>query len=150
MRRDYQGLLNRIEKHVERGRTMQTLVDVAWESLHPTGISWLGFYVHQSGEELVLGPCRDKPACSPIGMHGACGRAFSSGVPVLVRDVATLGENYIACDPRDKSELVIPLFDADGRCWGVFDVDSHEIGAFGEADAAGFSLLLRKAGLMQP
>ena len=147
MRRDYQGLLNRIEKHAERGRTMQAFVDLTWESLHPTDIAWLGFYLHESGEELVLGPCRNKPACSPIGMHGACGRAFSSAEPVLVQDVASLGENYIACDPRDKSELVIPLFDADGRCWGVFDADSHQIAAFDEADVAGFSLLLRKAGL---
>ena len=147
MRRNYEDLMSRIEVHADRDRSAQSFVDVAWEALHPTGISWLGFYLHESADELVLGPCRDKPACSPIGMHGACGRALSDRRTVLVHDVSELGENYIACDPRDKSELVIPLFDRTGRCWGVFDADSHEVGAFSESDAEGFTALLRKAGL---
>ena len=66
---------------------------------------------------------------------------------MVVRDVAELGENYIACDPRDRSEVVIPLFDETGRCWGVLDVDSHELGAFSDADVTGLGRLLRKAGL---
>ncbi|MEZ6317928.1 MAG: hypothetical protein R3B49_04120 [Phycisphaerales bacterium] len=41
------------------------------------------------------------------------------------------------CDPRDKSELVLPLYDAEGRVLGVLDVDSHDRDAFGEHDAAG-------------
>ena len=147
MCRDYEDLMERIEAHADRDRSAQSFVDVAWEALHPTGISWLGFYLHESADELVLGPCRNKPACSPIGMYGACGRALADRRTVLVHDVSELGEGYIACDPRDKSELVIPLFDRAGRCWGVFDADSHEVGAFSEMDAEGFTALLRKAGL---
>ena len=37
-------------------------------------VSWVGFYFLGEGE-MTLGPRRDKPACSPIGLHGACGRA---------------------------------------------------------------------------
>jgi hypothetical protein len=51
----------------------------------------------------------------------------------LVRDVQELGDGYIACDPRDRSELVLPISSA-GRVLGVLDVDSHQIDAFSEID----------------
>jgi putative methionine-R-sulfoxide reductase with GAF domain len=130
-----------------RAERMQRVVDALWEALRTRGVSWVGFYVHEGGEELVCGPRRDKPACSPIGLHGACGQAFTSRRPLIVRDVRELGENYIACDPRDQSEVVIPLFEADGRCWGVLDVDSHEVGAFDEHDVQGLVTVMRAAGL---
>jgi putative methionine-R-sulfoxide reductase with GAF domain len=126
---------------------MQKVVDVLWEALKDTGVSWVGFYSHQGGDELVLGPRRDKPACSPIGLHGACGQVFTSRQAMVVRDVAELGENYVACDPRDRSEVVIPLLDDDGHCWGVLDLDSHEMGAFDETDVEGLTAVLRAAGL---
>lgn len=126
---------------------MSALCDLLWEGLHPTGVSWLGFYVAGGSGELVLAARRDKPACSPIGMHGACGRVFLSGRPLVVRDVKELGENYIACDPRDRSELVLPCLDADGSCWGVFDLDSFDVGSFSEADAAELGVILRGSGL---
>ena len=88
-----------------------------WEALHPAGVSWVGFYTHEGGDELFLGPRRDKSACTPIGLHGACGQAFTSRKPLVVPDVIELGEAYIACDPRDRSEVVLPLFDESGACW---------------------------------
>ena len=126
---------------------MQAMVDALWPALHDSGVSWIGFYLHEGRDDLVLGPRRDRPACSPIGLHGACGQAFRTGSPLVVRDVAELGPNYIACDPGDRSEVVIPLFDAQGGCWGVLDVDSYEVGAFDGVDVAGLVMLLRKAGL---
>lgn len=126
---------------------MRLLIDALWDSLKDTGVSWIGIYVHEGGEELVLGPCRNKPACSPIGMHGACGQVFTSQQPLVVCDVAELGENYIACDPRDRSEVVIPLLDSDGSCWGVLDADSYEVGAFDDSDVAGLTRVLEAAGL---
>ena len=117
---------------------MQGFVDCAWDALAASGVSWIGFYLQvpdaPEPERLVLGPRRNTPACSPIGLHGACGRCLVSGVPLVVRDVTELGANYIACDPRDRSELVLPCW-ADCTVWGVLDVDSHEIGCFSEADA---------------
>lgn len=147
MSRDYESLLDQIKPEADRGRSMQAFVDALWDALHGTGVSWIGFYLHEGGEELVLGPRRDKPACSPIELHGACGRALRSGRPLVVRDVNDLGDGYIACDPRDRSEVVIPLFEHDGDCWGVLDLDSHEVGAFDEGDVAGLLMLLRGAGL---
>ncbi|MEK6703716.1 MAG: GAF domain-containing protein [Planctomycetota bacterium] len=118
---------------------------------HPS-ISWVGFYTKTgkdgSGpEEMVLGYCRDKPACSPIGLHGVCGRCWRDKLPVLVDDVATLGKDYIACDPKDKSELCVPLLNDDGTCWGVLDADSFEAAAFNERDVQGMTMLLRRMGL---
>ena len=96
---------------------------------------------------LVLGPCRDKPACSPIGLHGACGQALLSRRTLIVRDVADLGSGYIACDPRDRSEIVVPLIDSTDRCWGVLDLDSWEVGSFSDDDERGLKLVLHAAGL---
>jgi L-methionine (R)-S-oxide reductase len=126
---------------------MIAVVDALWETLHPSGVSWVGFYSYAGGEELVLGPRRDKPACSPIGLHGVCGRAFRERRAVVVEDVRSLGEHYIACDPLDRSEVVAPCFEPDGTCWGVLDLDSHEPGAFDESDVAGLFRVLRAAGL---
>ncbi|MFO0828509.1 MAG: hypothetical protein U0572_10225 [Phycisphaerales bacterium] len=98
---------------------MRAVVDSLWEHLSPAGVSWVGFYlpVYDDGgtvTELVLGPSRNTPACSPIGLHGVCGRGFLSGQIQLVRDVAELGSAYVACDPRDRAEVVVPVFLGDG------------------------------------
>lgn len=147
MERNYASMAQRISATGDRAERMQRFVDAVWDALHATGVSWIGFYVHLGDEELVLGPRRDKPACSPIGLHGACGKAFTTRRPLVVRDVAELGSNYIACDPRDRSEVVIPLFEQSGGCWGVLDLDSYQVGAFSQRDVDGLQMLLEAAGL---
>lgn len=148
MTRPYHELANRLMRiQGTREERMQSFVDLGWEALHPTGVSWLGFYLRHDRDELILGPRRDKPACSPIGLHGACGQAFTSHKPLVVRDVAELGANYIACDPRDCSEVVIPLLEENSECWGVLDLDSYDVGAFTNDDVSGLTLLLHAAGL---
>jgi putative methionine-R-sulfoxide reductase with GAF domain len=146
----YVGIAQRLVCVGNRQQRMQTVVDALWDALHGAGVSWVGFYLHDGEDELVLGPRRDKPACSPIGLHGACGQAFKSRRALVVRDVRDLGANYVACDPRDQSEVVLPVFDADGTCWGVLDVDSHAVGSFSDDDVAGLTLVLRAAGLTVP
>lgn len=140
----------RLDARLDR---MQGFVDCAWDALAPTGVSWIGFYLDVPGapdaERMVLGPRRDGPACSPIGLHGACGRCLVTGVPLVVRDVSELGANYIACDPRDRSELVVPCRDGE-TVWGVLDVDSHEIGCFSERDAEAAAAALAAWGLADP
>ena len=150
--RDYAKLAGMVKGKVPPGagprERMQTVVDELWAALSGRGVSWCGFYLSSgSGKELVLGPRRDKPACSPIGLEGVCGRAWREKRAVVGRDVAELGEAYIACDPRDRSEVVVPLLDADGECRAVLDLDSHEAGVFSEADADGLRLVLEAAGL---
>jgi len=146
-------------RHTEPSSTIEAMThacDLLWDAFGPAGapgpnagfISWVGFYKKvPTSDEMVLIARRDKPACSPIGLHGACGQSWSRRVPLLVADVKTLGERYIACDPRDQSELVIPLFDNDGSCWGVLDADSYEKSAFDAHDVQGVTRLLESLGL---
>lgn len=151
-RRDYQSVLACAE--VDRDVRMKRTVDLFWEAFRLHSLSWIGFYLFDSsapaGQELVLEECRDKPACSPIGLHGCCGRSFREKRPLIVRDVKVLGPNYIACDPKDQSEIVIPLFEVDGTCWGVLDGDSYDIGAFDESDVYGMTMVLEMMGLSVP
>ena len=151
-RRDYQSVFACAE--VDRDVRMKRTVDLLWEAFNLHSLSWIGFYVLDSsappGQELVLEECRNKPACSPIGLHGCCGRSFREKRPVLVRDVKVLGPNYIACDPKDRSEIVIPLFEIDGSCWGVLDGDSYDLAAFDESDVFGMTKVLEVMGLSVP
>lgn len=112
-------------------------------------ISWVGFYAAGPGADEMTLACREpKPACSPIGLHGMCGKGYQDKTTYIVPDVRVLGPNYIACDPRDQSELVVPVLLADGKCWGVLDVDSYGIGAFTMHDATEMQAMLQAAHLL--
>ena len=162
--RDYAPLIARAAREgrtLPRAQAMQLACDLIWDAFglaspgltrnnQPTRISWIGFYEKAATDEMLLVCRRDKPACSPIGLHGMCGRSFLDSRPILIHDVATLGANYIACDPKDKSEAVVPMFNPDGTCWGVLDADSYEVGAFDDADIAGMTLLAEALGLSRP
>ncbi len=147
--RNYERVAAAMTAAGSRDERMQRVVDALWDELGGKGVSWLGFYLKSpAGDGMVLGPRRDKPACSPIGLHGACGRSYLTHRVLIVTDVANLGAGYIACDPRDKSEVVVPMMEPSGEtCWGVFDADSHETGAFDETDAAGLMRVFAAAGM---
>ena len=98
--------------------------------------NWVGFYLIE-GEELVLGPFQGKPAVSRIGYgKGVCGTAWREDRSQVVEEVSCFA-GHIACDCNTHSEIVIPLRRADGRMWGVLDMDSVLPGHFTEADRAG-------------
>lgn len=147
--RDYDSI--RLAASGSRAERMRAVADALWEAFHSRGYSWVGFYTKApDADEMILGPRRDKPACSPIGLHGMCGFAWRERRSVVVRDVREIGENYVACDPRDMAEVVIPLLEEDGTCWGVLDADSFDVGAFDEADALGLARLVERARLSAP
>lgn len=156
--RDYAGAIAAAHglRGVAQDVAMQRVVHILWDAfgldtlLTPGAVSWVGFYRKEPGDEMTL-ICREpKPACSPIGLHGMCGRGWLERRPIVIPDVRTLGPNYIACDPKDQSELVIPVIQADGSCWGVLDLDSYDLGAFTEHDARGMTAVLESAGLSAP
>lgn len=134
-------------------QSMQRFVDAYWEAFNHDKtdgrVSWVGFYLPdpENHTQMILAARRDKPACSPIGLHGACGQSFTSRQTLVVTDVANLGAGYIACDPRDRSELVVPLIGPRGVCLGVLDVDSFDTHAFTEHDARETHAALARMGL---
>lgn len=148
-RHGYEKVLQAIENRwkrrpPERGRMMTHIVDLLWDAFGNGAFSWCGFYLPSpDGKQLVLGPCRDKPACSPIGMHGVCGRALSTGRTQLVGDVQALGDGHIECDPNNRSEIAIPALDLDGRAFAVLDVDSYAASAFDELDQRWLERIVR-------
>jgi putative methionine-R-sulfoxide reductase with GAF domain len=150
--RDYGSIVTKVRSGPDREATMRAVVDSLWEAFAGRGVSWVGFYTKQADQDtMILGPRRDKPACSPLGMNGICGQSFVARKPIVVRDSAALGAgSYIACDPNDRSEVVIPLFNADGTCWGVLDVDSHEVGTFDQPDVVGLRRIVERVGLSVP
>lgn len=155
-RRDYERVARGLEPSGAPAERMERVVDALWEAFRDRGMSWVGFYLHRpekpEDRRLVLGPHRDRPACSPIGMHGVCGAAIRTGLTQIVADVHALGGAYIACDPRDRSEIVVPLGTvpgAPGVPGAVLDVDSEEEAAFSQADDAGLRAVLEAAGLLE-
>jgi len=85
-------------------------------------------------QELVLrqavnfGPGREKSRISVN--EGLCGAAVRTKRPVLVSDVRS-DPRYVSLVPETRSELAIPLLHKD-RVVGVFDLESPELGRFGD------------------
>ncbi len=97
------------------------------------GFFWVGFYFVR-GEELVLGPFQGPVACSRFSiLKGVCGAAVREKRMQIVPDVEAF-PGHIACSSLSKSEIVIPLFDADRKVWAVLDIDSTELDDFSEMD----------------
>jgi L-methionine (R)-S-oxide reductase len=106
-----------------------------------SSISWVGFYLLK-GQELVLGPFQGKPACVRIAMgKGVCGTAALKRVSIIVPNVHQF-PGHIFCDPDSKSEIVIPVIEAQ-TLYGVLDVDSHEFDAFDQTDRQYLERLVR-------
>jgi GAF domain-containing protein len=106
---------------------------------------WTGFYVvdPDKPQELVVGPYQGTLGCLriPFG-RGVCGAAAQTGETQLVRDVEAFPD-HIACDSRSKSEIVVPVFGADGKLAAVLDVDSDQLDAFDADDQAGLEAICR-------
>src|SRR4029453_14798624 len=97
--RDYAAIAMRLNRRGSRDSRIRDAVDALWGGVHEAGGSGVGVCLDQPGEPhdrpLVRGPCRNKPACSPIGLHGVCGQALLSRETRIVRDVRELGEKYV-------------------------------------------------------
>ena len=113
-----------------------------WQELPE--INWAGFYKMDDGA-LILGPFQGKPACIriPVG-RGVCGTAVAEDAVQLVYDVHQF-PGHIACDCASNSEIVLPIH-ANGKIWGVLDIDSPNIGRFTEEDKDG---LLEIVGVLE-
>lgn len=99
-------------------------------------LNWAGFYLLRGGE-LVVGPFQGRPACVRIAIgSGVCGTAVERRSSQVVADVHAF-PGHIACDPRSRSEIVVPLFDEAGSVTAVLDLDSDRPATFDEDDRVG-------------
>lgn len=148
-RHGYEKVLRALEgrwkrRALDRGRVMNHIIEVLWETFGGKTYSWVGFYLPSpDGKGLTLGPHRDKPACSPIGLHGVCGKAIETRVTQVVPDVKALGAAHIECDPKNLSEICVPVLTPDGVPFAVLDVDSEALGAFDEVDQRWLERIVR-------
>jgi GAF domain-containing protein len=100
---------------------------------------WTGFYIVDplKPRELVVGPYQGTLGCLRIPFEkGVCGHVAATGEPILVPDVHAF-PGHISCDSASNSEVVVPVFDADGKLVAVLDVDSTDLDAFDATDLEG-------------
>jgi L-methionine (R)-S-oxide reductase len=74
-------------------------------------------------------------ACQVLKKNtGVCWTAINKQKTIVVPDVHHF-EGHIACDPRAKSEIVVPVHDRNGIIIGVLDIDGKVIDRFDTTDA---------------
>jgi len=102
---------------------------------HAFGHLWTGFYrVVTPGALLRVGPYQGSLGCLDIAFgRGVCGTAAAERRTVVVEDVHAF-PGHITCEPRSRSEIVVPVFDGHGALIAVLDIDSGLPAAFGEQD----------------
>ncbi len=105
--------------------------------------NWTGFYRVTEPDLLKIGPYQGGHGCLVIPFsRGVCGAAARTQEVQLVADVDAF-PGHIACASSTRSELVLPVFDAQGEVIAVFDIDSDLPDAFTQADADGLASILR-------
>ena len=103
---------------------------------------WTGFYRVTAPEVLKIGPYQGGHGCLMIPFsRGVCGAAARSGEVQIVDDVEAFA-GHIACASSTRSEIVLPVRDADGVLLGVLDIDSDQPAAFTQTDAKGLAEIL--------
>lgn len=131
--RIYQQLFDLLQKTEDIDARMATISAVLHHKLGM--VLWTGFYSLKQGELLVKtyqGPL----ACQSLKKNtGVCWTAVNKKKTIIVPDVHQF-EGHIACDPRAKSEIVVPVRDKDSLIIGVLDIDSKVLNRFDETDAA--------------
>lgn len=105
------------------------------------GFFWVGFYVVKDNQ-LVLNAFQGTIACTRIDFDkGVCGHCYTTKKIVIVPDVEAFS-GHIVCSSASKSEIVLPVFGANGEIAMVLDVDSDKLDDFSEVDAEGLQKIV--------
>lgn len=112
------------------------------------GFWWVGFYivkdVAEGAKELVLGPFQGPLACTRIRKgRGVCGTSWAKEETIIVPDVEQF-PGHIACSSLSRSEIVVPVFAADGEVMAVLDIDSEHLATFDVTDKEWLEKILSK------
>lgn len=136
----YRLLTAQVKSLIEGETDFVSIMANVCSAIHEAmGFFWTGFYVvkdkEQSGEqELRVGPFQGSVACMHIGYgRGVCGTAWKEAKTIVVPDVEEF-PGHIACSSLSRSEIVVPLFNREGKVKAVLDIDSKELNTFDEVD----------------
>jgi GAF domain-containing protein len=111
---------------------------------------WTGFYRVTGPEMLKIGPYQGGHGCLVIPFsRGVCGAAARTGKVQLVSDVNAFPD-HIACASSTHSELVLPVYNAQGALIAVFDIDSDQPDIFTQTDATHLQAILKSVFEKQP
>ncbi|MEE2944035.1 MAG: GAF domain-containing protein [Pseudomonadota bacterium] len=141
---DYSELAQSISALTEgETDTVALMATVACEVHHADDrFDWTGFYRVVEPKLLKIGPYQGGHGCLVIPFsRGVCGAAAARREVQLVDDVDAF-PGHIACSSSTKSELVLPVENAQGELLGVFDIDSDRPAAFTQEDSAQIAMIL--------
>lgn len=133
-------MVKRLQEMREEGYLSDAILREAVKSLKASDdrYDWVGIYLLNPEENVLwlhnyLGPATQH-AKIPVG-QGVCGTAVLEKKNQNVADVTQV-ENYLACSPDTRSELVV-LIRAGDEILGQIDIDSNQPAAFtGEDEEA--------------
>lgn len=130
----YEGLYQQIEAVLESEDDMiANMANISAMITGTFGFWWTGFY-RVCADMLVLGPFQGPMACTRIDFgKGVCGTAWKLKQTVIVPDVDKF-PGHIACSSASRSEIVVPVFNAEGSVAAVLDIDSSELATFDDED----------------
>lgn len=121
-------LIQATDNPISRMATINALLHHKMQSFF-----WTGFYLLHNND-LVVGPYQGPLACLKLKRNtGVCWAGINGGQSVVVADVHKF-PGHIACSPLSRSEIVVPLRNAENQVVGVLDVDSKDLNAFDETD----------------
>ena len=130
----YKLLVSQIASLIDGEKDTIAVMSNVAAAIHQTmGFWWTGFY-RVVDDELVLGPFQGPVACMhiPYG-KGVCGTAWQRAETVVVPDVEQF-PGHIACSSESKSEIVVPVFNSNGKVTAVLDIDSERLATFDDVD----------------
>ena len=137
LRGQVEAVLEGIDDDIAAMATVSALIHNSFGHL------WTGFYrVVEPGRLLRIGPYQGTLGCMEIEFgRGVCGTAAAEKRTVIVHDVNAF-QGHITCDPRSRSEIVVPVFDHDRNVIAVLDIDSDEPSTFNDEDRKGLERIL--------
>ena len=141
---DYDALAARVASLTEgEDDAVALMATVACELHHADErFDWTGFYRVTAPGMLKIGPYQGGHGCLVIPFEkGVCGAAARTGQVQIVDDVEAF-PGHIACAASTRSEIVLPVRNAEGEVIAVLDIDSDRPAAFKCTDAAALREIL--------
>ena len=134
----YKSIINYLNKILVSNPPLSKIAKMSLIStvLYVEFEKWIfcGFYVLKENSLLEIGPHQGKVIpCTHIQLgKGVCGTSAMENKIIVVNDVSKY-PNYISCDNKTKSEIVVPVTN-NGNLKAVLDIDSMELSHFDELD----------------